>query len=83
MLGKCIVINRLSLFILCVCVLQFIGTGIFTVIIYAITSQPFELDRFCMFLAISILVTIVGQSIGLMVGAWFDVVVSDDQYKSN
>lgn len=55
---------------------QFIGTSIFTVLIYTITSQPFELSRFCMFLAISIIVTIVGQSIGLMVGAWFDVVVS-------
>lgn len=29
-----------------------------------------------MFFVISLLVTIVGQSIGLMVGAWFDVVVS-------
>lgn len=31
-----------------------------------------------MFFAISLLVTIVGQSIGLMVGAWFDVVVSQE-----
>lgn len=63
--------------------LQFIGTGIFTVLIYLITSQPLELNRFGMFFAISICVTIVGQSIGLMVGAWFDVVVSyrDDQHK--
>lgn len=55
---------------------QLIGCGVFTVLIYTITSQPFELFRFGMFFAISFLVTVVGQSIGLMVGAWFDVVVS-------
>ncbi|XP_031640929.1 ATP-binding cassette sub-family G member 1 [Contarinia nasturtii] len=50
------------------------GTSIFTILIYTITSQPYELCRFAMFLAISIIVTIVGQSIGLMVGSWFNVV---------
>lgn len=55
---------------------QFIGCLIFSVLIYTITGQPFELFRFNMFFAISLFVTIVGQSIGLMVGAWFDVVVS-------
>lgn len=55
---------------------QFIGSFLFSTIIYIMTCQPFELFRFNMFFAINILVTIVGQSIGLMVGAWFNVVVS-------
>lgn len=54
--------------------ISFVGTTLFSIIIYYITSQPFELVRFSMFLAISLVITIVGQSIGLMVGAWFDVV---------
>lgn len=41
------------------------------------SSQPMELFRFGMFFAISLLVVFVGQSIGLMIGAWFDVVVKD------
>lgn len=69
--------------LLTVYLFQFIGTTIFTVLIYTITSQPFELSRFSMFLAISIIVTIVGQSIGLMVGAWFNVVVSTFVYISS
>lgn len=55
--------------------IQFLGTAIFSVIIYTITSQPLEMFRFWMFLAICVAITIVGQSIGLMVGAWFDVTV--------
>lgn len=31
-----------------------------------------------MFFAISVLVSVVGQSVGLIIGAWFDVVVSED-----
>lgn len=53
-----------------------VGCFLFSVIIYLMTSQPLEVFRFSMFFVISVLVTIVGQSIGLMVGAWFDVVVS-------
>lgn len=59
---------------------QFLGTSIFSIIIYLITSQPLEFFRFGMFLAICVVVTIVGQSIGLMVGAWFDVVVRIKYY---
>lgn len=49
---------------------------LFSAFIYLLSAQPMEWFRFWMFFAISILVTIVGQSIGLMIGAWFDVVVS-------
>lgn len=51
-----------------------LGCFLFSVIIYIITSQPLELFRFNMFFVLSLLVTFVGQSIGLIIGAWFDVV---------
>jgi hypothetical protein len=43
------------------------------------TGQPYEQDRFFMFLVISMLVVFVAQSFGLMIGAVFNVVVSIDQ----
>lgn len=48
---------------------------IFTVIIYLLSGQPLEWARFGMFFAISLMVDFVGQTFGLMIGAWFDVVV--------
>lgn len=48
----------------------------FTIIIYVLSAQPLEWSRFLMFFAISLLVSVVGQSVGLIIGAWFDVVVS-------
>ncbi|KAG4068169.1 hypothetical protein HA402_001594 [Bradysia odoriphaga] len=47
---------------------------IFTVMIYVLSGQPMELSRFAMFFAISLLLDFVGQTMGLCVGAWFDVV---------
>lgn len=47
---------------------------IFTVLIYLLSGQPLELSRFAMFFAISLLLDFVGQTMGLCVGAWFDVV---------
>ncbi|KAL5279573.1 hypothetical protein ACFFRR_003894 [Megaselia abdita] len=49
---------------------------IFSAIIYVWTAQPLEWYRFFMFFAISLLIVLVGQGMGLMIGAWFDVVVS-------
>lgn len=40
------------------------------------TGQPPELIRFSMFFVTSLLVVFVAQSFGLMIGAYFDVVVS-------
>lgn len=48
---------------------------IFSVMIYLLSAQPLEFSRFAMFFAISLMLDFVGQSIGLCVGAWFDVVV--------
>lgn len=60
--------NRMSFQVLC-CFL-------FSVIIYLMSDQPPEWGRFTMFSVISLLVIFVAQGIGLMIGAWFDVVVS-------
>uniref|UniRef100_U5EUI7 Putative the eye pigment transporter n=1 Tax=Corethrella appendiculata TaxID=1370023 RepID=U5EUI7_9DIPT len=46
----------------------------FTIIIYLLSAQPMEWNRFLMFLAISWLTVIIAQSLGLLIGAWFDVV---------
>lgn len=54
--------------------IQLISTTLFTIIIYLWSYQPMEWVRFWMFLVISILVVFVGQSFGLIIGAWFDVV---------
>ncbi|XP_076758724.1 ATP-binding cassette sub-family G member 4 [Xylocopa sonorina] len=47
---------------------------IFSVIVYFITSQPLEITRFLMFFSICLLVVFIGQGIGLMIGAVFNVV---------
>ncbi|XP_057670820.1 ATP-binding cassette sub-family G member 1 [Diorhabda carinulata] len=47
---------------------------LFTSIIYYMTDQPLETVRFLMFLITSIMVVFVAQGVGLMVGAYFDVV---------
>lgn len=40
------------------------------------SGQPEEWERFAMFTTISLLVIFVAQGIGLVIGAWFSVVVS-------
>ncbi|XP_065339808.1 ATP-binding cassette sub-family G member 1-like isoform X1 [Cloeon dipterum] len=50
-----------------------LGCVFFTIIIYVMSAQPMEWDRFLMFLLISLLVTYVAQSIGLLIGALFSV----------
>ncbi|CAD7079301.1 unnamed protein product [Hermetia illucens] len=47
---------------------------IFSVLIYLLSTQPMEWMRFGMFFAISLLVVFVGQSIGLIIGGWCNVV---------
>ncbi|XP_073824320.1 ATP-binding cassette sub-family G member 4 [Musca autumnalis] len=54
--------------------ISIVGSFLFTVIIYLWSYQPMEWSRFWMFFAISVLTVFVGQSFGLMIGAWFDVV---------
>ncbi|XP_003703096.1 ATP-binding cassette sub-family G member 4 [Megachile rotundata] len=47
---------------------------LFTSIVYFITAQPLEMTRFAMFFAINILTVFIGQGMGLMIGAAFNVV---------
>ncbi|XP_023177520.2 ATP-binding cassette sub-family G member 4 [Drosophila hydei] len=54
--------------------ITFISTFVFTVIIYLWSYQPMEWVRFWMFFVISLLVVFVGQSFGLIIGAWCNVV---------
>jgi len=41
------------------------------------SAQPWEIIRFSMFVAISLLIMFIGQGTGLMIGAVFNVVVSN------
>lgn len=52
-----------------------ICSSLFSIIIYVLSSQPMELNRFAMFFAITLLVVLIAQTIGLIVGACFNVVV--------
>ncbi|KAG5340176.1 ABCG4 protein, partial [Acromyrmex heyeri] len=47
---------------------------LFSIIVYFMSAQPWEIIRFSMFLAISLLITFIGQGTGLMIGAVFNVV---------
>ena len=49
---------------------------LFSVITYLFTSQPLEMSRFFMFFAISLLVVLISQGAGLMIGAVCNVIVS-------
>lgn len=55
---------------------QILCSFIFSSVIYTMTAQPFELTRFTMFFATSTLVVFVAQGFGLMIGAYFDIIVS-------
>uniref|UniRef100_A0A8D8RNX1 ATP-binding cassette sub-family G member 4 n=1 Tax=Cacopsylla melanoneura TaxID=428564 RepID=A0A8D8RNX1_9HEMI len=47
---------------------------LFTAIVYPLTGQPLEWDRFIMFNFTSLLVVFIAQSVGYMIGAVFNVV---------
>ncbi|VVC36020.1 Hypothetical protein CINCED_3A016345 [Cinara cedri] len=51
-----------------------LGCLIFSVIIYVMTGQPLEWDRFAMFTFISWLMVLISQSLGFIIGAWFSVI---------
>ncbi|XP_043199881.1 ATP-binding cassette sub-family G member 1-like [Amphibalanus amphitrite] len=52
---------------------QIVFPLIYDVIVYFMTSQPMELDRFCMFCLMTILTALVAQSVGLVIGAFCDI----------
>ncbi|KAK7788384.1 hypothetical protein R5R35_006557 [Gryllus longicercus] len=51
-----------------------LGCILFSFLVYFMSDQPADAQRFSMFFAISMLVVFVAQSFGLMIGAVFDVV---------
>ena len=46
-------------------------------IVYFMTAQPLEMERFLMYLNICILTSLVAQSIGLLIGAAMSVEVNE------
>ena len=55
---------------------QVLGCFLFAAIVYYVSGQPSDVGRFSMFFVISLFVVYVAMSFGLMIGAIFDVVVS-------
>ncbi|KAJ9584329.1 hypothetical protein L9F63_021329 [Diploptera punctata] len=47
---------------------------LFSILVYLISGQPSDINRFNMFFSISLLIVYVAMSFGLMIGAIFDVV---------
>lgn len=55
---------------------QVIVPTLFMTAIYLMTNQPMCLDRFFMLLTVTILMSLIGQSIGLVFGAAFDIQIA-------
>jgi ATP-binding cassette subfamily G (WHITE) protein 1 len=52
---------------------QIIFPTVYLVIVYLMTNQPMSMDRFGMLLAITICMSLVGQGVGLLFGAAFNI----------
>ncbi|XP_069705120.1 ATP-binding cassette sub-family G member 1 [Periplaneta americana] len=51
-----------------------VSSFLFSMLVYLLSGQPSDMNRFNMFFAISLLITYVAMSFGLMIGAIFNVV---------
>ncbi|XP_059049583.1 ATP-binding cassette subfamily G member 4 [Achroia grisella] len=51
-----------------------VSCALFSVIVYTMSGQPLDMNRFLMFFVISLYTVLVAQSFGLMIGAAFNVV---------
>lgn len=60
--------------------LQIVYSIAYVIIVYFMTSQPLETNRFMMYLTICILTALVSQSIGLVIGAAMSVEVTVHLY---
>jgi len=56
--------------------ISIISCLLFSIIIYVMTGWPLEIMRFSIFYIISLLVSLVAQTVGLIIGSCFNVIVS-------
>lgn len=54
-------------------ILQILLSSVFAIVVYFLTSQPFEWHRMCMFVGISVLTSLASHSLGLLIGAGLSV----------
>lgn len=52
---------------------QILFSSVYVIVVYYLTSQPFEPQRIAMFVSICILTSLVAQSLGLLIGAGLSV----------
>lgn len=55
--------------------LQFACVLVYVLITYLMTAQPLEVFRLCLFLIVAVMVTLIAQGFGMIVGAAFGVKV--------
>lgn len=60
--------------------LQVVYSVAYVIIVYFMTSQPLEANRFMMYLTICVLTALVSQSIGLVIGAAMSVEVTSQSF---
>lgn len=53
--------------------LQFLFSSVYVIVVYYLTSQPMEFKRLMMFVCICVLISLVSQSLGLLIGAGLSV----------
>lgn len=56
--------------------ISFVSCFLFSVIIYVLTGWPLEIQRFSVFFVVSLLIVLVSQTVGLIIGSCFNVIVS-------
>lgn len=56
--------------------ISFTSCFLFSLIIYVMTGWPLEVLRFTVFFVVSLLVVLIAQTVGLIIGSVFNVIVS-------
>lgn len=72
--------NGITTYIRNIKLLQMVYSIAYVIIVYFLTSQPLETQRFLMYLNICILTSLVAQSLGLLIGAAMSVEVKLIKY---
>ena len=57
---------------------QTLCTSVYLVITYFMTAQPMDIDRFLRYLALSVYVALITQTLGFMFGTIFPIQVSHE-----